>query len=150
MPRACSVCTHEQLAAITKDLGRGDPIRQVASRYGLTHGSVQRHLANCMGVSRGQPKGTRPPERTGRGRLSEPPTPARHDTTLWTLRSCYGARIGCWTTRSRFSDAHQVLATTSSRWRRFVRCDHRSRCSCACTAFWRRIRALSSTSTPGA
>jgi hypothetical protein len=52
MPRSCSVCTHEQTAAISKSLAAGDSIRGVSTRFGLTHASVQRHLVGCLRIVR--------------------------------------------------------------------------------------------------
>jgi hypothetical protein len=43
MPRVCSICTHAQRAAIDRSIVLGAPCRDVASRYGLTKSSVDRH-----------------------------------------------------------------------------------------------------------
>ncbi len=59
MPRACSICTHERTAEITKDLLGGDSIREVAARHGVTHASVGRHLRGCLRtLRRGEKSGT--------------------------------------------------------------------------------------------
>ncbi len=52
MPRQCSVCTHLESAAITKELLAGGSTRGVASRYGTTGASVGRHLRGCLRVVR--------------------------------------------------------------------------------------------------
>ncbi len=52
MPRACSVCGHEATAEIAKAIAVGGTNRQVAERFGLTHGSIQRHRTNCLKAPR--------------------------------------------------------------------------------------------------
>lgn len=52
MPRSCSVCSHGETAAISKELLAGGSIRPIASRYGLTHAAVGRHLRGCLRTKR--------------------------------------------------------------------------------------------------
>jgi hypothetical protein len=39
----CTVCTHEQAAAINRELVRSVPVRDIAQRYGLNKSSVHHH-----------------------------------------------------------------------------------------------------------
>lgn len=48
MPRSCSICTHEQTAAISKAIATGASNRDVARRYGITESSCQRHRIGCL------------------------------------------------------------------------------------------------------
>ncbi|MGA7094761.1 MAG: hypothetical protein WBX23_12085 [Candidatus Cybelea sp.] len=48
MPRACSICTHERTAEITKALTSGDSLRAIAARFEVTTAAAQRHLRNCL------------------------------------------------------------------------------------------------------
>jgi hypothetical protein len=52
MPRHCTICANPKTAQITKDIVAGHSFRTVASRYGLTPASVQRHSRNCLKVVR--------------------------------------------------------------------------------------------------
>ncbi|MGA9018127.1 MAG: hypothetical protein WB438_04235 [Candidatus Cybelea sp.] len=52
MPRSCSVCLHPEGAAITKAIGSGVSLRDIAARYGFPHhAAVQRHKSKCMGIA---------------------------------------------------------------------------------------------------
>ena len=49
--RQCTVCVHPELAEITKAIGAGVPLREIASRYGFKSQSiVGRHRIKCMGL----------------------------------------------------------------------------------------------------
>ncbi len=43
MPRKCSICFHDQRAAIDVALVRGASYRFIAAQYGLSTGALQRH-----------------------------------------------------------------------------------------------------------
>lgn len=43
MPQTCSICKHEKHNEIDKQLLTGKPIRGIALRFGVTHGSLERH-----------------------------------------------------------------------------------------------------------
>jgi hypothetical protein len=43
MPRACTICTHPERAAIDQALVSGGSFRDIAGRYGLTKSSIERH-----------------------------------------------------------------------------------------------------------
>lgn len=43
MARPCSVCAHEKSEAITLEILRGNPLRAIASKYGLSTSAVHRH-----------------------------------------------------------------------------------------------------------
>jgi hypothetical protein len=43
MPRRCTVCDHDEGHAINVALVSRDPYRQIASRYGVSTGALQRH-----------------------------------------------------------------------------------------------------------
>lgn len=64
MPRACSVCSHPQHAAIDQALDAGESLRVVAKRFGLNYSSVNRHRTNCVPSAKDKGKGKK-----------EPPTP---------------------------------------------------------------------------
>jgi hypothetical protein len=66
MPRQCSICSHPQGAAISKDLAAGASIRSAASRFGVTPAAVHRHLGGCLKVTRRE----KAPEKPGRDRSS--------------------------------------------------------------------------------
>ena len=51
MPRVCTVCLHPQSVEITKAIGKGVSLRQVAARFGFKHhATIQRHRMLCMGI----------------------------------------------------------------------------------------------------
>jgi hypothetical protein len=43
VPRSCTICRHEQRAAIDAELAAGTPRRAIASRYGVDDSAVWRH-----------------------------------------------------------------------------------------------------------
>ena len=43
MPRRCTVCTHEQKEQIDQALVAGEPLRDVAGRFGISKSSLARH-----------------------------------------------------------------------------------------------------------
>ena len=43
MPRACSVCTHEDLPRIDAELAAGASLRGIAGRFGTSKSAVERH-----------------------------------------------------------------------------------------------------------
>lgn len=43
MPRACSVCTHPDLAALDEELAAGASLRYIAGRFGTSKSAVERH-----------------------------------------------------------------------------------------------------------
>jgi hypothetical protein len=56
MPRTCTVCTHPQSVEITKAIGKGVSLRQVAARFGFKHhATIQRHRMLCMGIKSAAP-----------------------------------------------------------------------------------------------
>lgn len=63
MPRACSICTHEQTATIAKAIAAGGSNREVATRFGVTTSSVQRHRVGCLRLTRRTEKLPTPVER---------------------------------------------------------------------------------------
>lgn len=65
--RKCSCCTHAQTAEITKAIMAGDPLRAIASRFGVTLGSAQRHAVNCLRAPRKPEKPDREAARVGAG-----------------------------------------------------------------------------------
>lgn len=69
MPRACSVCSHPESAAISKTIASGASNRAVADRFGVTMSAVQRHRVNCLRSAR---KPTTPPKPDAGSRLAEP------------------------------------------------------------------------------
>ncbi len=47
MPRPCLVRRHQHREDIDKDLVAGIPCRHIASRYGMSTTSLQRHKSTC-------------------------------------------------------------------------------------------------------
>jgi hypothetical protein len=43
MPRTCTICKHEKREEIDQALVNGESLRNIASRYGTTSGSLKRH-----------------------------------------------------------------------------------------------------------
>src|SRR5262245_11062081 len=52
MPRHCTVCVHPQPQMVHDALVRGQPVRTVARRYGLSKSSVARHWARHRAAAR--------------------------------------------------------------------------------------------------
>jgi transposase len=77
MPRSCSICSHPQGAAISKDLAAGASIRSAASRFGVTPATAHRHLDHCMGVKRRAEQGVKAAQNGGR----DSSTPAGADSS---------------------------------------------------------------------
>lgn len=48
MPRSCSVCGHTQRAAIDRALVNGEPLRDIAGRFGVAKSSLDRHKADHL------------------------------------------------------------------------------------------------------
>ena len=46
MPRVCTICTHEQRAAIDAALVAGEPNRRIAAQYSLSEAAIRRHKAD--------------------------------------------------------------------------------------------------------
>src|SRR5712692_4326373 len=49
--RKCSTCQHIKRAEIDRRLAAGEPGAQIARDYNLNPSSLQRHRANCLGLS---------------------------------------------------------------------------------------------------
>ena len=50
MPQKCKVCRHKDRVDIDAAVVANVPLRDIALRFGgFTHGSLQRHIGNCMG-----------------------------------------------------------------------------------------------------
>ncbi|MFZ5447765.1 MAG: hypothetical protein ACOZFS_03900 [Thermodesulfobacteriota bacterium] len=43
MEKRCTICTHENLAEIDRDLMAGMPLRQLAAHYGISPSALSRH-----------------------------------------------------------------------------------------------------------
>jgi hypothetical protein len=63
--RSCSICSHERASEITKGLTRGDSVRGIASRFGVTPAAAARHLNNCLRITRRAEKSGQTGARTG-------------------------------------------------------------------------------------
>ena len=48
MARSCSVCSHPKRDEIDQALVRGEPIRAIARRFGLSKDSIRRHAQNHL------------------------------------------------------------------------------------------------------
>ncbi|HSH81233.1 MAG TPA: hypothetical protein VLA19_22090 [Herpetosiphonaceae bacterium] len=48
MPRACSICVHDDRAAINKALIAGEPFRLIAERFGTSATALTRHKAEHL------------------------------------------------------------------------------------------------------
>lgn len=48
MPRVCTICNHQERAAINAALLAGEPFRHIAARYGTSTGALQRHKDEHM------------------------------------------------------------------------------------------------------
>ncbi len=48
MPRACTICTHDDRAAINKALVAGEPFRLIAERFGTSATALTRHKADHL------------------------------------------------------------------------------------------------------
>lgn len=68
--RQCSVCTHRQTAAITKEIADGVSFRDIASHFDVTFHAVARHSQNCLHLRRKEQKAAPVPERTDRDSTS--------------------------------------------------------------------------------
>lgn len=58
--RACSICSHKDLALITRAISSGEPLADIASRFNVVKSSLHRHSVNHQG------RQTRPYQ-TGKG-----------------------------------------------------------------------------------
>jgi hypothetical protein len=47
--RACSICTHRDLALITRAISSGEPLADIASRFNVVKSSLHRHSVNHQG-----------------------------------------------------------------------------------------------------
>lgn len=54
MPRRCNICAHARTAEITRAIAAGDSFRTLASRFGVSSASLQRHATSCLRVARKQ------------------------------------------------------------------------------------------------
>ena len=50
MPRPCTVCTHPELAAISKAIVQGGSKRTIAARFGVSDAAVLRHKHSCLNL----------------------------------------------------------------------------------------------------
>lgn len=48
MPRRCTICTHEKRGEIERALIRGEPFRDVASRFGTSPSALHRHKTSHL------------------------------------------------------------------------------------------------------
>ena len=48
MPRACTICTHEQREAIDRALVNGDSFRDIAGRFTVSRSALERHKASHL------------------------------------------------------------------------------------------------------
>src|SRR5581483_2424927 len=64
VPRACSICTHPELASIAKAISAGEPIRPLARRFKIPSSNLQRHAWNCQRIPRKQEAVAQAPART--------------------------------------------------------------------------------------
>ena len=46
--RYCTICRHDDAAAMVEAWGMGESLRKIASRYNVGYRSVQRHLDLCL------------------------------------------------------------------------------------------------------
>jgi hypothetical protein len=63
MPRACTVCSHQDTAEITKALVAGGSKSAVAARFGLSPAAIQRHRSGCLRIRPRAEQTPRPPAR---------------------------------------------------------------------------------------
>jgi hypothetical protein len=48
MPRICTICAHEQRAAVEAALVGNEPLRNIAARFETSPASLSRHKVNCI------------------------------------------------------------------------------------------------------
>lgn len=51
MPRVCTICTHDRRAEIDKALVDGEPLRNIAGRFGTSATTLHRHKAEHLPVA---------------------------------------------------------------------------------------------------